>query len=211
MPPKSAPARARYDLDSLTAVALSVFREKGYDATSMEDLASAARLSKAAFYHHISAKEDLLARGLERALDALFAVFEEPLSVDGAAIDRLRHVVRRVVELEHELLPEVTVLLRARGNSTTERAALDRRRRFDRRVADLVRTAQSEGTLRPDLDANVASRLAIGMATSVTEWYRPGGRLSGRDLADHVVTLVFGGLATRTTAGKTTKVAKARL
>jgi AcrR family transcriptional regulator len=192
---KAAP-RVRHDLDTLTAIALEVFRERGYDATSMEHLASAANLSKAAFYHHIVRKEDLLARGLDRALGALFSVLEEPLATNGVALDRLRHVLRRVIELEHDLLAEVTVLLRLRGNSPTERSALDRRRMFDRRVADLVGSAQSEGSIRSDIDAHLAARLLIGTATSIIEWYRPEGKLPASQLADHVVAITFDGLST---------------
>ncbi len=192
-------ARTRHDLDTLTDIAVEVFRDRGYDAASMEHLAKAAGLSKAAFYHHIGGKEDLLSRGFDRALSALFAMLDEPLAVDGPALDRLRHIIRRVVELEHELLAEVTVLLRTRGNSPTERAALDRRRKFDRRVADVIALGQAEGSIRPEIDPHLAARLVIGTATSVVEWYKPGGRLGARQLADHIITLSFFGLSTETT------------
>jgi AcrR family transcriptional regulator len=192
--PTSRAPRTRHDLDTLTAVALEVFRERGYDATSMEHLASAANLSKAAFYHHISGKEELLQRGVERALSALFAVLEEPAAVTGPSLERLRHVLRRVIELEHDLLSEVSVLLRLRGNSATERSAVERRRKFDRAVAELIAHAQDEGSIRRDIDSHLAARLAIGTATSIVEWYRPGGRLPATQLADQVVAITFEGL-----------------
>jgi AcrR family transcriptional regulator len=188
--------RARYDIDSLADIALEVFRSRGYEATSMEHLAAAADVSKAAFYHHMNGKEDLLARGLDRALDALFAVLDEPGANEGQAIDRLRHVLRRIVELEDQLLAEVTVLLRTRGNSSTERMALDRRRTFDRRVASIITAAQREGSVRSDIEAHLAARLAIGTATSIVEWYMPGGKLSPAHLADQIVAMTCSGLGT---------------
>jgi AcrR family transcriptional regulator len=191
-----AAVRQRHDIDSLADISLEVFRARGYDATSMEHLAAAAGVSKAAFYHHMTSKEDLLACGFERALDALFALLDEPASREGPALNRFRHVLRRVVELEHDLLAEVTVLLRTRGNSPTERAALDRRRQFDRRVADLIEVAQREGSLRTDIDPHLAARLAIGTATSIVEWYRPGGKLPATRLADQIVAMTCSGLAT---------------
>ncbi len=165
----------------------------------MEHLAAAAGVSKAAFYHHMTSKEDLLARGFERALDALFALLDEPAAREGAALDRFRYVLRRVVELQHDLLAEVTVLLRTRGNSPTERLALDRRRQFDRRIADLIEAAQQEGSLRADIDPHLAARLAIGTATSIIEWYRPGGKLPAARLADQIVAMTCSGLATHPT------------
>ena len=190
--------RPRYDRQSLTTVALDVFRQRGYDATSMEQLAVAAGISKAAIYHHVSGKEELLDAGLSMALDALEAVLVEERATTGAPVDRVRHVMRRVVELEVELLAAVSVLLRARGNSEVERRALERRRRFDRAVARLIAQAQGDGSLRRDIDPVIAARLAIGTATWLVEWYGPGGKLGVDALADAVVTMTFDGLAVRT-------------
>lgn len=182
-------------MDTLTDVALSVFRDRGYDATSMEHLASAAGISKAAFYHHIGGKEELLSRGLDRALSALSSVLTEAEATTGPAVDRLRFVLGRVVTLVHKLLPEVTVLLRTRGNSNAERAAVSQRRAFDRSVGALVASAQQQGDIRSDIDPQLAARLVIGMANSVTEWYRPKGRLGAEQLAEHIVTMALKGLA----------------
>ena len=62
--------RKPYDIDSLTDVALRVFAERGYDGATMDDVARAAGITKAGIYHHVTGKEALLARGLDRALDA---------------------------------------------------------------------------------------------------------------------------------------------
>jgi AcrR family transcriptional regulator len=163
----------------------------------MEHLAAAAGISKAAFYHHIGGKEDLLKRGFDRALTALIMLLEEPAANTGLAIDRLRHLVTRVVELTHQLLPEVTVLLRSRGNSTIEQSAVDRRRQFDRRIGELVATAQSEGSIEADHDPHLVARLIIGMANSVTEWYQPTGKLGHRQLAATIAAIALDGIATQ--------------
>jgi AcrR family transcriptional regulator len=134
----SSDARRPYDIDSLTDVALSVFAERGYDGASMDDVARAAGITKASIYHHVNGKEALLERGLTRALDALHAILDETAAGGGDAATRLRSIVRRVAETTLRLLPELTVLFRARGSSRSERRALDERRRFDRDVTALV-------------------------------------------------------------------------
>jgi hypothetical protein len=93
-----------------------------------------------------------------------------------------------------EELPFVTLLLRVRGNSPVELAALQRRREFDRIVTDLVRGAEDEGDVRPDVDPAVTSRLLFGTVNSLTEWYRADGGLSADDLADALVATTFDGL-----------------
>ena len=196
------PARLRrgrpgHSLDSLLDIAVAVFNERGYDATSMDELAARLGITKSAIYHHVSSKVELLRLALDRALDALFAVTEEPGATSGPAIDRLEHVVRGSVRVLTEQLPFVTLLLRVRGNSPVEEAALQRRREFDRIVTDLVRAAEEEGDVRPDVDPAVTSRLLFGTVNSLTEWYRPDGGLSADDLAAGLVTTTFSGLRAR--------------
>src|SRR3954471_19230676 len=134
--------RPGHSLDSLLDVAVAAFNERGYDATSMDELATRLGVTKSAIYHHVPSKVELLRLALDRALDALFAVTAEPGASTGPAIDLLEHVVRGSVRVLAAELPYVTLLLRVRGNSPVERAALQRRRQFDRVVTDLVRAAE---------------------------------------------------------------------
>jgi len=204
----TAPARRGrpgHSLDSLLEVAVAVFNERGYDATSMEDLAARLGVTKSAIYHHVPSKVELLRLALDRALDGLFAVTEEPPATTGPAIERLEHVVRGSVRVLTEELPFVTLLLRVRGNSPVELAALQRRREFDRIVTDLVRGAEDEGDVRPDVDPAVISRLLFGTVNSLTEWYRPDGGLSADDVADALVATTFGGLRTTSRGPRTAR------
>jgi AcrR family transcriptional regulator len=189
--------RPGHSVDSLLDVAATVFIERGYDATSMEELAGRLGITKSAIYHHVPSKAELLRMALDRALDELFAVTAEPGASAGPAIDRLEHVVRGSVRVLTAELPFVTLLLRVRGNSDMERAALERRRRFDRIVSDLVAAAAREGSVRTDVDPAVLGRLLFGTVNSLIEWYRPGGALSPDDLADALVAATFDGLRTR--------------
>jgi AcrR family transcriptional regulator len=190
----SAKERKPYNLDALVDVAVQVFLRHGYDGASLDQVAEAAGITKASIYYHAAGKEALPAHGAGRALDALFAVLDEPAALDGRALDRFRHVVRRTIEITIERLPEVALLLRVRGNTESERWILDRRRRFDRLVAKIVLEAQSKGELRADIEAGLITRLLFGMLNSVTEWYRPGGNLSPADVIAAAMHLAFDGL-----------------
>jgi AcrR family transcriptional regulator len=185
--------RDTYTPDSLLSVAVRVFNERGYDGTSMEHLSRAAGISKSSIYHHVRGKEELLRRATDRALDALFAILDEPGAADGRAVDRLEHVARRTTEVLTRDLPYVTLLLRVRGNTDTERRAMARRRAFDQRVAALVKEAAADGDLRADVDARLATRLLFGMINSIAEWYRPD-RTGRGELSDAVVRTAFAGL-----------------
>ncbi|MFA9429981.1 TetR/AcrR family transcriptional regulator [Egicoccus sp. AB-alg2] len=186
--------RPNYSATSLLDVAVRVFNERGYDGTSMGDLATALGITKSSIYHHVAGKEALLGLALDRALSALFAVLDEPASTTGRPRDRLEHVVRRSVAVLDAELPFVTLLLRVRGNTPTEQEALERRREFDRRVADLVARAVADGDLRADLDPALVTRLLFGTVNSLVEWYRPGRGSSAEEVADTLVEMTFRGL-----------------
>jgi AcrR family transcriptional regulator len=188
--------RPGHSLDTLLDAAVALFNERGYEATSMDELAARLGVTKSAIYHHVPSKVELLRLALDRALDALFALTEETGATTGPAIDRLEYVVRGSVRVLAAELPFVTLLLRLRGNSEIERTALHRRREFDRVVTGIVRAAEHEGDVRADVDPAVISRLLFGTVNSLTEWYRPDRGLTADDLADAVVAITFAGLRT---------------
>ncbi len=195
--PTTRRGRPGYDRESLLRVAVAVFNDRGYDGTSMEDLANRLGITKSAIYHHVPSKTELLRLAVNRALDGLFAVVAEPASTTGPATARLEHLVRRSVEVLVAELPFVTLLLRVRGNTEAERSALTRRREFDGIVTDLVRQAIAEGGVRPDVDAATTARLLFGMVNSLIEWYRPDRGHDVTEIADTVVAVAFQGLRPR--------------
>ncbi|MFM9368885.1 TetR/AcrR family transcriptional regulator [Streptomyces sp. Da 82-17] len=189
--------RDTYTPETLLAVAVRVFNERGYDGTSMEHLSKAAGISKSSIYHHVAGKEELLRRAVSRALDGLFGILDEEHARVGRAVDRLEYVTRRMVRVLTAELPYVTLLLRVRGNTATEQWAMERRREFDHQVADLFKAAVADGDLRADVEVRLATRLLFGMINSIVEWYRPGGRgMDDEQIAEAVVHLAFAGLRT---------------
>jgi AcrR family transcriptional regulator len=178
-------------------VAVELFNERGYDGTSMRDLAARLGIAKSAIYHHVSGKEELLRMALDRALDGLAVVTSRARALPAPAVERLEYLVRGSVEVLGAELPYVTLLLRVRGNTDVERAALDKRRSFDRFVAELVAEAVRDGDIRSDADAMITARLLFGLVNSIVEWYRPERRPKTVSLADAVCALAFDGLRAR--------------
>jgi AcrR family transcriptional regulator len=185
--------RPGHDQDAVLNAAVRLFNEHGYDATSMFDIAESLGITKSSVYHHINGKEHLLQMAVDRAVDGLFEAAEDVKSLDGPAIERLEQLMRRSVLVLDERFEFVTLLLRVRGNTAVEQHALARRRVFDGIVTDLVKQAQAEGSVRPDVDPATAARLLFGMVNSLTEWYRPH-RGSAQAMADAVATIAFEGL-----------------
>ncbi|MFJ3959077.1 TetR/AcrR family transcriptional regulator [Arthrobacter sp. NPDC090010] len=189
--------RPGYDRSEVLRIAVELFNEQGYDATSVADLAQRLGLSKSALYHHFDSKEQLLELALESALSGLEGSLESALAENDGVAEQLNRVISGAVEVLTAQRAQVTLLLRLRGNSPVEQAALERRRAFDHRIMDLVRQAQQDGVIRTDVDTGIATRLIFGMVNSITEWYRPGGPIDPQLLAAQVIAIALDGLRPR--------------
>ena len=188
--------RKPYDIDSLTDVALAVFARNGFDGASMDDVAAAAGITKAAIYHHVAGKEALLERGLRRALDALFGILDEPGARGESPEPRLRYIVRRVAR--DDLAPAARTeraVPHARqfaGRATERSSGAARVRPHRRRPVRRRRSARA--TCAPTSTRASDARLIFGMSNSVVEWYRPGREIDAERIAQAVEAVVFGGL-----------------
>ena len=179
LPPRR--GRPGYDAPTVLRRAIEVFIRQGYEATSMGDLAAELGLTKSAIYHHVPSKEHLLAAALDEALDGLSAAIDTAVGAEGGAPTTGSTTrCEQSVQILAAHLPEVTLLLRVRGNSEVEKAALARRRELDDKLAELVRAAVEEGSLRADIAPELISRLLFGTVNSLVEWYRPDGPVSRR-------------------------------
>ncbi|MET8149811.1 TetR/AcrR family transcriptional regulator [Actinoplanes sp. NPDC049668] len=191
------PRRGRpgHDQSAVLAAAVRLFNERGYEATSMDDVAKRLGITKSSLYHHVAGKQELLRIAVDHALDGLDDAIAG-VDREAPAIDRLEALVRASVLVLADRLEYVTLLLRVRGNTEVEQQALLRRRVFDAEVTRLVEQAQAEGAIRHDVDAATAARLLFGMVNSLIEWYRPR-RGGAAELADAVTIVAFDGLRTR--------------
>ena len=200
----ASPAPARrgrpgYDQETVLRRAIELFIARGYEATSISDLADDLGLTKSAIYHHVPSKETLLSAALDEALDGLSAAIDAAVNAapGTSAYQRLRTAVEQSILILADHLPAVTLLLRVRGNSEVELAALKRRRSLSDKLAILVQAAVDEGALREDINPDVISRVLFGTVNSLVEWYHPDGPVSAEQLAHAVANMAFDGLTRR--------------
>lgn len=190
------PGRPGHSRESVILTAVQAFNDNGYEATSMSQLAARLNLSKSAIYHHIDSKEQILKEATDEALNALQEVVDSCDALDANASQRLEHLIRQATLTLCNKSIYVTLLVRLRGNTPTEVESMQRRRAFTDYLYNLVKEAQAEGSVRPDLDPGVAARLTFGMINSITDWYNPEGALSPEAIANTVTDTVLRGITT---------------
>ena len=179
--------------------ALTVFAERGYSNTRLEDIGEAAGVTKGAIYHYFANKEDLLLRAIEQRSEQAFGKIEEIVRDKTAPVStRLRLVVRRWFgSISKERLAVVTLLLQGIAHE-----APDAFRRWlaggptasARLIASLVREGQSRGEFRPDADADVAARMLVSGLLQQTVWQQyaesvPDLRVTQERLVDSALEL----------------------
>ena len=200
--PQSSPTPRRgrpgYDRQTLLAECVELFNRHGYEATSMGMLAQHLGISKSAIYHHVESKEAILDHAVTEALDALEACLDDVVASGADAGAQVEAAIRGTLGVLAEKQPEVTLLLRLRGNSAVEVAAVERRREITRRFGDLLEAAQAAGAVRSDVTPRNLARLALGMINSIVDWYRPDRGVPGQQgpdqMIDAVTGVVLGGL-----------------
>jgi AcrR family transcriptional regulator len=180
---------------SIYDAAVRLFEERGYHATSIQDLADAVGLQKASLYHYISGKEDLLLRIVERTMAGYLADLTQAEAAPGTGAERLHALVRLHVARVCEEAATLTILLRdAHGLTGEARArAVALTDRYTDGVTRLLRQGAEDGSLRSDLDPPVAALFLLGALNWIHRWYRPGGRLSPSELADRFWALIAQG------------------
>jgi AcrR family transcriptional regulator len=176
--------------EELTRAAARLFAERGYQGTSLADLAEAVGVQKPSLYHHIAGKEELLWDVAQEGA----AAFHAALDAVPQDADRIRNALRAHLAVVAAQLDIATVFVREwRFLSDEHREAfVAERRRYEERIRDLFREGVEQGELRTDLDVATAALLFLSAANWAYTWLRPGA--DTRALADRLYAALLDGM-----------------
>ena len=181
-------------------MAARLFAERGYDGTSMGDVAEAMGLQKGSLYSLTDSKQALLADAVREGAAAFHAALDA-VPEDAPAIERIRLALRGHLGVVAGQLAVATVFTREwralEGVARDE--IVDARRRYEQRWRLLFREGVERGELRVDLDADAAALLVLSAANWAYTWLRPGGDTAA--LADSFTAIVLDGVRGYATPG----------
>lgn len=199
--PKRVPASEEPNrLDQIYYVAARIFCEKGYDATSMSDIADAVGITKAGIYHYVASKQDLLFAIMNFGMDRLETRVITPARAVADAERRLRTTIRNhaLLIMEGSAVAgynPVTVLNDEMAGLTPahRRKVLQRKRDYLDLLRDTLRQLKDEGKLK-EVDDTVAAFSLFGMLLWLSRWYHPDGKLSAEQVANEMEKIALGGI-----------------
>jgi AcrR family transcriptional regulator len=177
----------------LTRIAARLFAERGYQGTSLADLADALGVQKPSLYHHIASKEDLLWEVACEGAEAFHAALDA-VPAEAPATERIRLALRAHLAVVAAQLDVATVFVREwryLAGKRRERFVAERRR-YEERIRELFRDGLERSELRSDLDVPTAALLFLSAANWAYAWLRPGTDTD--ELADRLYGVLLDGM-----------------
>jgi AcrR family transcriptional regulator len=176
--------------------ALRAFREQGYYATTLEDIAEDLGVRKTALYHYFPDKEAILYECHQESLAEIDRLTKEARKLDRAS-DALAHVIREHVRVMTDTLEgsplafEVTAL-----SAERQREVIAARDRYERQLRKIIDEGIKSGEFRP-VNSKIAVFAILGAINWIARWYRPEGSLHAPELGSEFANHLVGGLACR--------------
>jgi AcrR family transcriptional regulator len=178
---------------AIHTAAIELFAKRGYHATSMRAIASAAHVQPAAIYHWYRNKEAILVRLQDEFMEELTERVVEAMDRHDRPALRLAAAVREHVAY-HGLHTKAAFVTDSEIRALTpgpRRALIAKRDAYEAIFRDEIRAGMGDGTLRSS-DADVASHAILLQCTGVDVWFDPKGPLPLEKVAEIHVELVLG-------------------
>jgi TetR/AcrR family transcriptional regulator, cholesterol catabolism regulator len=183
------PERFREIVDA----AATVFLEKGYSATSIQDISERVGILKGSLYHYVRSKEDFLYRIIKDVYDEAIADVRTVTEQDEEPLAKLAAFIRAHVRFASSHLTAYTIQLREFEQLSPERREEIRQggETYVEALQGILEDGQADGLVDPALRTRLASIIITGELNSMTRWYSPKGSLKPDQLADVYVGMVL--------------------
>jgi AcrR family transcriptional regulator len=200
MPEQARPGtKSKRTRQRILDAAARIFREKGYAATRLSDIAAVADTRAGSLYYHFDSKEQLLNEVLERGHGNVAGTVRarvEALGPNARYQDRLRTAIRAHLEsvFQRAHYAAADIHLHEQIPQAVRRRHIRKHRAYAAYWQDLLAGAQAAGAIRKDVDVSMARLNLFGMMNWSIEWYRPR-RLGIEEVAANMFRTFFEGIA----------------
>jgi AcrR family transcriptional regulator len=191
---RTRPGKAQQE--RLIQVAARMFHERGYDATSLQDIAEELGLLKGSLYHYISSKDDLLWAVIFKQHQASMALARRCREMEGTPMDRLKEFVQGYAASLKNERDSVSVYLREIGRLSEARRTtiLDEREQYVTFARELLDEGISAGQFRAGMDTALVAQGVLGMLNSTYRWYRPTSKVRPAKVTNELLELILRGV-----------------
>lgn len=175
-------------------VAARIFNEKGYHATSLDEIADEIGVTKTALYYYFRNKEQLLYECLKLTYDCGQTARLKTETEDGTAFHKLQFLYKTFMELLMEERGAYTTMANIRALPEDQQAELlERRKHLGRYSRMLIEKAIEDGDLRP-VDVRVTSNFFLGAVNWILRWHTEDDAMTPSEISAHFLDLFMNGI-----------------
>lgn len=197
-PPTRPALRARYERrrQEVVDAAAKVFAQRGYHATSIEDLIEATGLTRGGLYHYTQSKRELLLAVIDELMEPLLARATEILRTPQTPETHLRELMR--IWLEHVASHRWHVIVFSQERHTLQHEpgweqVRDARERFEKLLSDVLARGRGDGSFSMS-DPQLGMLMLLGTVNYTPQWYAPAGRLRPEQIAERYCDMLLDGI-----------------
>lgn len=177
-------------------IAARMICAKGYEGTSIQQIANACGLTKAGLYHHIQSKEHLLVEIMHYGMDLFEELVLSKVEPIVDPLERLRTcMAKNVLMVTRDRNKEITIILHEHATLTGEELVRinTRKKRYVHFLERSFSEAIAAGKIRP-VDPKVAAFAFLGAVNWIYKWFRSDGQVNEEQLVSAMQDIFFGGL-----------------
>ena len=180
----------------IVATAARLFKEKGYRATTLEDIAAAVGMLKGSLYYYIRSKEELLYLVVRDPIRQVYSELEAIVVADLPFNEKIARAIANHMTVFHLHYPHIAVYLHDYRHlmDKLEQNVIETPKQYQRLWDALLRQGIAAGEIRGDIDVTMAGYALLGMCNWAYRWYNPRGRLSPQEIAEVFTKIALQGL-----------------
>lgn len=181
--------------EQIILIAAQLFRQKGYEASSMRDIANALNIEAASLYHHIKSKEEILEIICFSMAQKFLAAIAEVNDIYFNAEEKLRKAILHHVEIITENIDRSAVFLREWRSlpDTSRNDFVLLRNHYENEFNHIIEGGIQEDVFE-DIDKKFAVLSILSSVNWINEWYNPEGKMTPTEISNHISDFVLGGL-----------------
>jgi len=183
--------------DAVLRAAVRMFNDRGFHATSLDDVAASLGISKRTIYHYLSSKDQVLLECVTIGLNQLLEAAEEARAELGVGRDRLVTFLQRYAEINMEDFGRCVIRTGAEVLAPESRPQYSRlKQAIDAAMRSMIRDAIDDGSIAP-VDVKIAAFTLAGALNWPARWHHPDGAMSPEDIARAMVDFLAAGFTPR--------------
>lgn len=180
---------------AILRTAAQLFNERGFYETTLNDLAERLHVTKPSLYYYVKSKDDILVQILNNAMQEIDPAIRMAEQADVSGMEKLRMFISHYVVV---LCGDFGKCLVISGVSPLEDESREKLlpafRRIDDSVRGMIREGIDDGSIAPSIDPKIASFALFGAIHWMPTWYKAGGELNSREIADRLFMIFQSGL-----------------